>query len=69
MGHERYSRREDATGVRPVDELARRLFDRGGIDGIHIYSNVITIDLAKGGRRATAWPRSSRSCSSTTCPG
>jgi len=48
MGHERYSRREDATGVRPVDELARRLFDRGGIDGIHIYSNVITVDLGKG---------------------
>ena len=48
MGHERYSRREDASRDRPVDELARRLFDRGGIDGIHIYSNVITIDLGKG---------------------
>ena len=48
MGHERYNRREDATGDRPVDELARRLFDHGGIDGIHIYSNVITIDLGKG---------------------
>ena len=48
MGHERYSRREDATRDRPVDELARRLFDRGGIDGIHIYSNVITVDLGKG---------------------
>ena len=48
MGHERYTRREDATGVRPVDELARRLFDRGGIDAIHVFSNVITVDLGKG---------------------
>ena len=48
MGHERYATRADATGVRPPDELARRLFDLGGIDGVHIYSNVITVDVAKG---------------------
>jgi hypothetical protein len=48
MGHERYFSREDATGVRPPDELARRLFDRGGVDALHIYSNVITVDLSKG---------------------
>jgi hypothetical protein len=49
MGHERYTGPGDATGVRPVDELARRLFARGGVDRVHIYSNVITVDLAKGG--------------------
>jgi len=48
MGHERYASRDSATGVRPVDELARRLFDHGGVDGVHIYSNVVTIDLADG---------------------
>ena len=48
MGHERYTSRESATGVRPVDELARRLFDHGGVHGVHIYSNVVTIDLADG---------------------
>jgi hypothetical protein len=48
MGHERYVSRGSATGVRPVDELARRLFDHGGVDGVHIYSNVVTIDLADG---------------------
>ncbi|CAN5833085.1 hypothetical protein BH24ACT3_BH24ACT3_19040 [soil metagenome] len=48
MGHERYRSRADATGDRPADELARRLFDRGGIDGVHINSNVITVDLSKG---------------------
>ena len=48
MGHERYRRAEDAVGVRPVDELARRLFAHGGVEGIHVYANVITVDLAKG---------------------
>jgi hypothetical protein len=48
MGHERYKTRADATGTRPPDELARRLFDTGKVAGIHIYSNVITVDLAKG---------------------
>jgi hypothetical protein len=47
-GHERYATRADATGVRWVDELARRLFDMARVDAIHIYSNVITVDLSKG---------------------
>lgn len=48
MGHERYKPGEEVTGRRPVDELARRLFAAGGIDGVHIYSNVVTVDLATG---------------------
>ncbi len=48
MGHERYRRREDATGSRPPDELARRLFDHGGVEEIHVYSNVITVHLVQG---------------------
>jgi hypothetical protein len=48
MGHERYPSREAATGERVVDELARRLFDTGKVSAVHIYSNVITADLAKG---------------------
>ena len=48
MGHERYRAVSEVTGDRPVDELARRLFAAGGIDTIHVYGNVITIDLAKG---------------------
>jgi hypothetical protein len=48
MGHERYRSREDASGPRPPDELARRLFDHGGVETVHIFSNVITIDLAAG---------------------
>ena len=49
MSHEHYHRIEDADGHRPPDVLARKLFERGGIDGVHVYSNVITVDLAKGG--------------------
>src|SRR5215213_2666674 len=45
MGHERY-RTADVAGNRPVDELARRLFAAGGVQGVHVYSNVVTVDLA-----------------------
>ncbi len=48
MGHERYRSSDDVWGDRPPDVLARRLFERGGIDSVHINSNVITIDLSKG---------------------
>lgn len=48
MGHERYLSRADANSPRPPDELARRLFDRGGVTGVHIYSNVVTVDLEPG---------------------
>lgn len=50
MGHERYVRGQEITGNRPPDELARRLFERGGIDAVHVYSNVVTVDLADGDR-------------------
>lgn len=48
MGHERYLAGEEIEGDRPPDELARRLFARGGIDGLHIHSNIITVNLARG---------------------
>jgi hypothetical protein len=48
MGHERYLAGDVVEGDRPPDELARRLFERGGIDGIHINSNVITVHLSRG---------------------
>ncbi len=48
MGHERYLIRQEITGDRPPDELARRLFARGGVEAVHIYSNVITVNLAAG---------------------
>ncbi len=48
MGHERYRAGQVVEGDRPPDELARRLFERGGIEAVHINSNVITLDLGKG---------------------
>lgn len=49
MGHERYLAGDDVSGDRPPDVLARRLFETGEVDGVHINSNVITVDLRKGG--------------------
>jgi hypothetical protein len=48
MGHERYPDRASATGVRPPDELARRLFDAGSVDRVHMNGNIVTVDLKRG---------------------
>jgi len=48
MGHERYRSGADAAGTRPVDALARRLFEAGGVEAVHVYSNVVTVDLEPG---------------------
>ncbi len=52
MEHLRYVAGQPVVGNRPPDELARRIFARGGVDAIHVYGNVITVDLAKGGTTA-----------------
>ena len=49
MGHERYRAGEEILGAAPADELARRLFDRGGIAGVHVNGNVVTVELADTG--------------------
>lgn len=46
MGHERYRSKDDIVRHRPVDELARRLFEVDGVQAVHVYSNVVTIDVA-----------------------
>ena len=48
MDHERYSQDQEILGTRPPDELAKALFNLGGIEKIHMNSNVITIDQSKG---------------------
>ena len=48
MGHEHYHSLADATGPRPPDEIARRLLATGKVDGVHVYMNVITVDVKKG---------------------
>ena len=47
MGHERYRVGDEILGAAPADELARRLFDRGGIAGVHVNGNVVTVELTE----------------------
>lgn len=49
-GHERYAAGGEISGDRPVDELARRLIAAGGVRGVHIHSNMITVQLAPGAK-------------------
>ena len=49
MGHEHYRSAADAATDRPPDELARRLFAKGGVKAIHVYSNVVTVELEPNG--------------------
>ncbi len=48
MGHERYASVDDVLADRPVDELARRLFDSGGVTQVHANGSMITVHLADG---------------------
>ena len=48
MGHERYRVDDEVWGERPPDVLARRIFARGGVDGVQVHGNMVTVDLEKG---------------------
>jgi hypothetical protein len=48
MGHEHFGALAQITGHRATDELARRLLNTGKVDGVHIYMNMITVDVKKG---------------------
>jgi hypothetical protein len=48
MGHERFSSVADAIGDTPSALLARLLFASGRVDQVHVYGNIVTVDLAKG---------------------
>ena len=48
MGHERFRSVAEAVGPTPAAELARRLFATDQIDAVHVYSNMVTVDLAEG---------------------
>ncbi len=48
QGHERFRSVLDAWGPSPSDALARLMFSTGKVAGVHVYSNIVTIDLEKG---------------------
>ncbi len=48
MGHERYRSVDDVLDDRPVDVLARRLFETGGVTEVHANGSVVTVHLVEG---------------------
>jgi hypothetical protein len=49
MGHEHFTSAADAVGPRPAAELARRLFGTGQVRAVHVFSNIVTVELDRGG--------------------
>jgi hypothetical protein len=52
MGHEHFRSAAEAFGPRPAAELARRLFATGQTEAVHVYSNIVTVDLLEGASSA-----------------
>ena len=48
MGHERYTSMSEAYGDTPGAMLARMMFETGKVASVHVYANVVTVDIAKG---------------------
>lgn len=49
MGHRSYAGVEDSVSVEdPADEIAKALFERGGVERVHVYGNVVTVELGGG---------------------
>lgn len=48
MGHERFESVLDAAGHTPAAGLARELFATGRVGAVHVYGNMVTVDLQKG---------------------
>jgi hypothetical protein len=48
MGHEYYRTIADATGPGSGPILARRLLETGEVESVHVYGNIVTVDLRKG---------------------
>ena len=52
IGHESFlssdTNAHAVSSITPSAELARRLFATGSVTGVHVYQNMITVDLAKG---------------------
>lgn len=48
MGHERFTSVLDAIGPTPSAALARELFASGKVAGVHVYGNIVTVDIEKG---------------------
>jgi hypothetical protein len=47
-GHERFTSLDQTAGERPAAVLARRFFESGQVDAVHVYMNMVTVDLRDG---------------------
>ena len=50
MGHERYSAGDVIYGERPPDVIAKKLFETGKVDEVHVYAQAITVKLFDGAK-------------------
>ena len=48
MGHERFASPADTDTTTPSSTLAHMLFATGKVAAVHVYANMVTVDLAKG---------------------
>ena len=48
MGHERFTSAAEAKGTRPAAVIARRFFEAGHVEWVHVYGNIITASLESG---------------------
>jgi hypothetical protein len=48
MGHERFTSAAEAKGPRPAAVVARRLFESGQVSWVHVYGNIVTVQLSAG---------------------
>ncbi|GJM37397.1 MAG: hypothetical protein DHS20C19_07640 [Acidimicrobiales bacterium] len=46
MGHERYKAGDEIIDTRPPDVLAKRIFECGNVESIHMYGSMVTVSLA-----------------------
>jgi hypothetical protein len=46
QGHERFASVAEATGSKPAAMLARSLFGTGKVKAVHVFSNIVTVDVA-----------------------
>jgi hypothetical protein len=48
MGHEYFGSHVAAIGSTPSASLARQLFATGKVMSVHVYGNIVTVDVVKG---------------------
>lgn len=46
QGHEHFASAAEATGPKSAAMLARSLFDTGKVKAVHVFSNIVTVDVA-----------------------